>query len=321
MAKLSARLQEASESRLELCTIPGYGRCIRTLERVAAGELLAKERPIALGSSDGRSLAEVCVECEDLDAADDLIAACILLEMNTTGDAQEACAIAAELDASESESQLDHLLPCLSGDLIDTLTDAAASLRKWRGVCDVNAETWAEYVEGDNGNIRFLFGLFGALAMAEHSCQPNARVEWDVKQQTMRLVATEDIDAGQRVSRSYLDIVPLMSSVRLRQEALLTDWHFRCQCRRCKDEETSGSQLNGLDGVEDMDLQRCVEGDLKVDGEAVQRATAKCARFGLPAVGTLYFLQNVLADLQTHQTPILKLHCPSSESSPKRCKR
>eukprot|EP00438_Fugacium_kawagutii_P020861 Skav209433 [mRNA] locus=scaffold805:177662:178159:- [translate_table: standard] len=163
--------------------------------------------------------------------------------------------------------------------------------------------------------------------MAEHSCRPNARVEWDVNERAMRLVATVEIEAGQRVSRSYLDIGPLLSSVSLRQEALLQDWHFHCECTRCREEtsrvklsdvETDGANA-GLAFLSELDLQHCIDGLNLNDAlkTAVQAATSACAEFGLPAVGTLYFLQRVLG---SQAPPILKLHFPSSESSPKRCK-
>ena len=313
-AMLVARLTETSLGRLEVCTVDGYGRCIQTLEKFAVGELLAKEKPLVLGSSDGLSLAEVCclsggdvtVDASDSGvisntlpetniapenrvspifrgyvrfgegifklfllftpkplwfpdspsfqtkkthqkSGDDLIAACVLLERRkekSEHDAEVRCAVAAELDRSDenSSNSLDPLIPYLSSEVNETLEHDSGSsgvlnamLRKWRGICDVNAETWVELIES-SGNVRFLFGLFGALAMAEHSCDPNARVEWDQKEQTMRLVATKAIDAKQRVSRSYLDVGALLSSSSLRQDALQNDWHFTCRCTRCQDE-------------------------------------------------------------------------------------
>lgn len=329
MSALSARLHEASQGRLEVCEVSGYGRCICTVAKVARGELLVKEKPLVLGSSDGLCLAEVCVEGQDLDAADDLIASCILLETNAARDLQEARVVAGELASTENQSE--NLLPCLSDDVLETLAahgSPSTILQRWRGICDINAETWAEFVDGPDGNIRFLFGLFGALALAEHSCHPNARAEWDEEEQAMRLVATEDIDAGQRVSRSYLDVGSLLSSASMRQDTLLRDWHFRCECCRCKDEVSGirpfkGNDKGALAFLAALDLQRCVDTGLTLDEdfkEAVRAATSACAMYGLPAVGTLYFLQGVLARVGEGDLRILRLHFPSAEPSPKRGK-
>ncbi len=277
---------------------------------------------------------------------DDLIAACLLLE--TQKDAEkDTCTMAAELDSSDENSwnSLDPLIPYLSSEVREALEQSSATsgvlemLRKWRGICDVNAETWVELIES-SGNVRFLFGLFGALAMAEHSCDPNARVEWDQKEQTMRLVATKAIDAKQRVSRSYLDVGPLLSSSSLRQDALQRDWHFTCRCTRCQDDETKScvkahtdAAWPFLSGV--VDLQHvastglCLDKALKM---AVRTAAAACAAADLPMVGTLQFLQQVLAnededddaedeDDDAINPQVLRLHFPEvKEASPKRCK-
>lgn len=284
-------------------------------------------------------------------SGDDLIAACLLLERrketSERSDAEVRCAVAAELDRSDenSSNSLDPLIPYLSSEVNETLEHDSGSsgvlnamLRKWRGICDVNAETWVELIES-SGHVRFLFGLFGALAMAEHSCDPNARVEWDQKEQTMRLVATKAIDAKQRVSRSYLDVGALLSSSSLRQDALQSDWHFTCRCTRCQDEcqknVTSVVQAHTdaawpfLSGK--VDLQHVASaGGLPLDKAlkmAVRTAAAACAAADLPMVGTLQFLQQLVAnedvsDDEDIHPRVLRLHCPEAqEASPKRCKR
>ena len=83
---LVARLTETSLGRLEVCTVDGYGRCIQTLEKFAVGELLAKEKPLVLGSSDGLSLAEVCCLSGGdvtVDASDSVVISNTLPETNT----------------------------------------------------------------------------------------------------------------------------------------------------------------------------------------------------------------------------------------------
>ncbi|CAE8617960.1 unnamed protein product, partial [Polarella glacialis] len=124
---------------------------------------------------------------------------------------------------------------------------ALAALALWRSRCGANAETWAELrgIRGHSseeplieGEVRFLFGVFGALAMAHHSCSPNARVQWDSSTRRMKLIAARAISPGDLVSRSYLDAGALLSSVAARRAALLEDWGFHCACSRCCKDET-----------------------------------------------------------------------------------
>ena len=290
MEGLADRVRLASCGLLELCQVVGHGRCLRAVRPVAANGLLASERPLALGSTDGQALVQLCGDAE-VEASEDLLAALVLLEMEGAKELR----VAMELQSSQVD-EVPSLLWSLADSVLAGLEakgGAAEVLRRWRGICDVNAETWVEMHPQESGRVRFLFGLFGALAMAEHSCEPNARAEWDEEQQSMKLKAVRAIKAGDRVSRSYLDIGALLSEVSTRQENLMRDWSFKCECCRCQRELLEPQEL-ALNCPE-LDLQRCVEPEgLQLDealkGMVTQAAKA-CEASNLPHVGSLHFLE------------------------------
>ncbi|KAI8632248.1 SET domain-containing protein [Xylariaceae sp. FL1651] len=75
-------------------------------------------------------------------------------------------------------------------------------------------------------------GLFmnPALAMVNHSCIPNAFVQFVGRQAVLH--AYEEIKKDEEVEISYIDCTLHRSH---RQEALKTRYHFTCSCLRCKD--------------------------------------------------------------------------------------
>ncbi|CAK9024838.1 unnamed protein product, partial [Durusdinium trenchii] len=278
-------------------------------------DLLAVEAPLALGSSDGERLGEVVSEDVlsgmAVDASEDLLAACLLLETSTSPAAAEARAVAQALEASPAERSASGeaaLRPAaLSAELRAALEERGTVeeiLDRWRGLCDVNAETWAE--SPSRLEVRFLFGLCGALAMVEHSCRPNARTEWDAECRQVKLVAMEDLRTGQRVTRSYLDAAELLAPWPRRQELLLSGWGFRCGCARCVEE--SSNVTDTATTTEHLDLNRCAVG-LPLDElvPQVRKAGKACQALGVPKVGTLQFLEGVLAK-RRHANELLWLH-------------
>ncbi|CAE7242328.1 unnamed protein product [Symbiodinium sp. CCMP2592] len=319
---LQARVLETSSQRLRLCEVRGHGRCLEAQVACTLGQCLAEERPLVLGSSDGSWLAKACCvnEEEELDAMDDLLAGCLCLHVSSDVEKQQLAQELSRESSSVGDTSEDRLSICLSSHLLEALgPDVAPILSQWRACCDVNAETWIETVEESEPtrplirHVRFLFGLFAALAMVQHSCQPNARVEWDSSAQAMKLVAMSDIACGQRISRSYLDAGLLMAPTSVRKVVLQQDWGFQCTCLRCR------CSLQEVDWTDVMTpflpdqnsdcqtgprltLQRCAGPfGLKLDPAAVQairRAGAACQALGVPPVGTLHFLQDVVSDVQ-----------------------
>ncbi|KAH8675776.1 hypothetical protein BX600DRAFT_432329 [Xylariales sp. PMI_506] len=76
-------------------------------------------------------------------------------------------------------------------------------------------------------------GLFlnPALAMVNHSCIPNAFVQFIGRQAILR--ASQEIKQGEEVEISYIDC---NRGRAYRQVTLKERWHFTCACRRCKED-------------------------------------------------------------------------------------
>ncbi|KAK5624489.1 hypothetical protein RRF57_000204 [Xylaria bambusicola] len=76
-------------------------------------------------------------------------------------------------------------------------------------------------------------GLFmnPALAMVNHSCIPNAYVQFVGRKAVLH--AYQEIKKGEEIEISYIDRNFHLSH---RQEALKTRYHFTCTCPRCKDD-------------------------------------------------------------------------------------
>eukprot|EP00913_Durusdinium_trenchii_P018080 g16989.t1 len=129
---------------------------------------------------------------------------------------------------------------------------------------------------------------------------------WDAECRQVKLVAMEDLRTGQRVTRSYLDAAELLAPWPRRQELLLSGWGFRCGCARCVEE--SSNVTDTATTTEHLDLNRCAVG-LPLDElvPQVRKAGKACQALGVPKVGTLQFLEGVLAK-RRHANELLWLH-------------
>ncbi|CAD5113147.1 DgyrCDS2338 [Dimorphilus gyrociliatus] len=87
-------------------------------------------------------------------------------------------------------------------------------------------------------------GLYSLHSCCNHSCTPNAEVQFPYGNHTLQLVATKDIESGEEIEISYLDDCQLRRSKATRQQILLENYMFLCQCNKCttdQDDETDES--------------------------------------------------------------------------------
>jgi SET domain-containing protein len=73
------------------------------------------------------------------------------------------------------------------------------------------------------------------LAMANHSCDPNAEIECGGR--TVQLVALREIQEGEEVFISYIDED---DPVDVRREQLKSRYFFDCNCERCVRQKKDG---------------------------------------------------------------------------------
>ncbi|XP_074659216.1 protein-lysine N-trimethyltransferase SMYD5-like [Tubulanus polymorphus] len=97
-------------------------------------------------------------------------------------------------------------------------------------------------------------GLFTMQAACNHSCNPNAECTFPYNTNTLVVVATDDIKAGQEICTCYLDECMRQRSRHTRQKFLKENYLFTCHCVKCeaeKDEPDITSEEESED--EDMD--------------------------------------------------------------------
>uniref|UniRef100_A0A0G4IEN2 SET domain-containing protein n=1 Tax=Chromera velia CCMP2878 TaxID=1169474 RepID=A0A0G4IEN2_9ALVE len=81
--------------------------------------------------------------------------------------------------------------------------------------------------------------LFRTVAMTNHSCWPNAEVDYTLDKRSI-VRALRDVLPGEEIVQSYIDeALPLDK----RQKALRTDYGFMCRCSKCRVE--AGRELLG----------------------------------------------------------------------------
>jgi len=96
--------------------------------------------------------------------------------------------------------------------------------------CQVNAVRICETIRGSN--LRDIgCGLYSTFSLANHSCRPNLRTEFDGT--IMKLIATEEINEGDELFISY-GVSEQSHSVQDRKKYLKENYFFECQCDSCR---------------------------------------------------------------------------------------
>ena len=80
-------------------------------------------------------------------------------------------------------------------------------------------------------------GLYSKQSTINHSCQPNAIVEFNFNNHELVVNTTKRIDAGEEILISYLDECDLERSRHSRNRMLAENYLFRCDCTKCQDQQ------------------------------------------------------------------------------------
>jgi len=83
-------------------------------------------------------------------------------------------------------------------------------------------------------------GLYALQSVCNHSCEPNAKIEFPFNNAVVALVATRKIEQGEEVTISYLDECQLSRSRHSRRRALMENYLFACECSKCLKEAFEG---------------------------------------------------------------------------------
>ncbi|XP_066595985.1 histone-lysine N-trimethyltransferase SMYD5 isoform X2 [Prorops nasuta] len=98
-------------------------------------------------------------------------------------------------------------------------------------------------------------GLYVLQSSINHSCVPNAVVEFPFSNSTLVIKAIRDIQPGEEICISYLDECALERSRHSRQKALSSLYLFVCRCNKCLSQSIDPditSEEDDFDEDEDM---------------------------------------------------------------------
>ncbi|KAK2578816.1 hypothetical protein KPH14_012034 [Odynerus spinipes] len=95
-------------------------------------------------------------------------------------------------------------------------------------------------------------GLYVLQSTVNHSCLPNAIVEFPYSNNTLVLKATRDIQPGEEICISYLEECELERSRHSRQKALSSLYLFVCCCDKCQSQAGDPDVTSDDEEYDDM---------------------------------------------------------------------
>eukprot|EP00388_Colpodella_angusta_P025694 GDKK01003418.1.p1 GENE.GDKK01003418.1~~GDKK01003418.1.p1 ORF type:complete len:238 (-),score=86.66 GDKK01003418.1:285-938(-) len=81
-------------------------------------------------------------------------------------------------------------------------------------------------------------GFYATVSLTNHSCNPNISYDFPHSTNSVYMVATRDIKAGEEILMSYLSADDIQEDVETRRD-VLEEWGFFCTCQRCLEEATA----------------------------------------------------------------------------------
>jgi len=102
--------------------------------------------------------------------------------------------------------------------------------------------------------------LYPIQSWVNHSCVPNCEVKFPTKTHVLGLIATRDIEVGEEIEISYLDLADMQRSRYSRNKYLKEHYLFECKCPKCM-EQIDDEEITTDEEDEDMSGEECEEGD------------------------------------------------------------
>ncbi|CAI9733077.1 SET and MYND domain-containing protein 5 [Octopus vulgaris] len=98
-------------------------------------------------------------------------------------------------------------------------------------------------------------GLYSMQSCCNHSCVPNAEVQFPHNCHKLRVVALEDIVPGEEICISYLDGCMLERSRHSRQKHLRDNYLFNCKCIKCQSQCDEPDITSSEEDEEEEDME------------------------------------------------------------------
>ncbi|CAM4667561.1 protein-lysine N-methyltransferase SMYD4 isoform X2 [Caretta caretta] len=208
-----------------------------------------------------------------------------LLDTDLTIFSQESCESQSKLKAhvklsAELSPELKILGEAMLRHMLQLQCNAQAVTAIWESES-------GDSIVADSEEVRLATALFPVTSLLNHSCDPNTSVTFSGTAVTVR--ASQPIPRGQEIFHCYGPHRCRMRAAE-RQQRLLCQYFFECQCQACLDE--LGSDVTGI--VATTDIFCCSSCHASMQGEAVLRCSSGACTL---LVGRDYLLHQ-LWDLQ-----------------------
>eukprot|EP00980_Cylindrotheca_fusiformis_P000155 scaffold24_cov128-Cylindrotheca_fusiformis.AAC.28 len=241
------------------------------LHKVECAYFCSSNRPTQTLQSD-RAVAEICLLIRTF--------AFISSQRNTKKETEQSLCTRKH---NATDCGIDHLLALarytLPLDPVDQLMIQEATNAIWaKRQKDTSATTEEESIRQQVENLARIFRVnnFGITddlsaviasavyplgALLNHSCRPNCLLRYDDYSDSqgttnkhppiLEIVAHRDIQQGEELTHSYVELV---QPIGVRQEKLLSNYGFKCECDRCTIEHGARSSWSD-DGMDLLQLQ------------------------------------------------------------------
>ncbi|XP_076250614.1 SET and MYND domain containing, class 5 isoform X1 [Rhynchophorus ferrugineus] len=94
-------------------------------------------------------------------------------------------------------------------------------------------------------------GLYKLQSCANHSCEPNAEIQFLHNNSKLSLIALKDIEPDEEICISYLDECNIERSRHSRRKTLMENYLFACECPKCL------SQIEDPDVTSEEEMSEC----------------------------------------------------------------
>ncbi|KAJ0974632.1 hypothetical protein J5N97_016597 [Dioscorea zingiberensis] len=295
----------AAAAPVKLAEIPGRGRALVATHAIKPGEILLSESPLLLyPASKASNYCPLCYRslgtgghrCLSGAAPSSWLSETIARLRSHVRDPDlfsQACFLATAYDLAASSPSAFSLLLSLQGSdtdpsapILHSLLSSLAPPPLPPGFSpDLTAALLAKdklnafglmepFREDDSGERKVrAYGIYPKASFFNHDCLPNAcrfdYVDGDGENNTAIVVrAIHEIPEGREVCLSYF---PVNWNYKERQERLLQDYGFKCECDRCQVEKNwkdDDDEEEEEEGMECMDEEEGLEGMEEDNGGA-----------------------------------------------------
>jgi len=135
-------------------------------------------------------------------------------------------------------------------------------------------------------------GCFTQFAMINHSCTPNAIIQFTAGDADRRMIvrAIRNIERDEEITVSYIDV---MQSTQKRQKILQEMYGFRCRCSRCIEID---EYWDYIEPMMDMTIEQLEMPNIQTVSKIISRISNEAEDITPPKDNLLYITENYTAN-------------------------